>query len=371
MNLAIMSSCLPKNFSMQYFFTLSILVSSLALCSQNLSSVESVEYDAVNHRFLAGNGSSVIIVDGNGDEVDYFGSDPEADYGMEVMGNTLFCIVGSAVKGYDLTSGAEVMTKTISGAQFLNGLASDGDHRIWVTDFNAKKIHELDVTDFENVISTEVVSSTTTTPNGIVYDEIGNRLVFVNWGGSAKIKAVALSDYAVTTLTTTMLSNLDGIDSDSQGNYFVSSWSPTRITKFNNDFSTDEIITAPGIDAPADICYAIEIDTLAIPNSGNNTITFVGLNTVGIHEGIKSSLGLSFSPNPVTEQTVVEFELNTEDSVLLEILNEEGKRVYTLVNERLPKGRHKILMAGVELSKGVYFYRLKTTEAVTSASFVK
>ena len=82
--------------------------------SQTLNTVESVEYDSANHRWLASNGSSVISVDGNGDEVDYFGSDPEADYGMEVMNDVLYTIVGSSVRGYALADGAQVFNVTVA-----------------------------------------------------------------------------------------------------------------------------------------------------------------------------------------------------------------------------------------------------------------
>ena len=69
---------------------------------------------------------------------------------------------------------------------------------------------------------TQIVSNTVSTPNGIVYDGENNRLIFVNWGSNAAIKAVDLSDNSVSTLTTTTLGNCDGIDNDSYGNYYVS-----------------------------------------------------------------------------------------------------------------------------------------------------
>lgn len=57
----------------------------------------------------------------------------------------------------------------------------------------------------------------------------------------------------------------------------MASWSPNRITKYSPDFSVSEIITvAGGLSSAADICYANEIDTLAIPNSGNTTVVYVG-----------------------------------------------------------------------------------------------
>ncbi|MDZ4822521.1 MAG: SMP-30/gluconolactonase/LRE family protein [Flavobacteriales bacterium] len=346
------------------FLLICFLVSQAGFSfSQILSSVESVEYDADNNRWLASNGNNVIVVDGNGDEVDYFGNDPESDYGMEIMNSILFTIAGNHVKGFDLSTGSEVMDQAISGAQFLNGLASDGGSRLWVTDFNADKIHELDVSDLANVVVTEVVSDTQSTPNGIVFDESGNRLVFVNWGSNAKIKSVDLGNaYEVMTLVTTSLGNCDGIDHDLNGNFYVSSWNPTRITKFYNEFTANEIITAPGLSAPADICYAEENDSLAIPNSNNNTITFVGFGINNVFETSETENGFSFFPNPVNEKTVIEFDIHSEGSVVLDILDASGKIVYSLINEKLSPGHHKVLMAGIDLAAGNYFFALKRNE---------
>ena len=62
------------------------------------------------------------------------------------------------------------MSKTISGAVFLNGMASNGVDKLWVTDFSAKKVHELNVADLANPTSTVIVAATGSTPNGICFD---------------------------------------------------------------------------------------------------------------------------------------------------------------------------------------------------------
>jgi hypothetical protein len=340
--------------------------------AQNLSNVESVEFDAASHRFFASNGGNIIIVNGEGDEVEYFGADPEADYGMEVMDTVLYTIVGGSVKGFGLTTGGELFSKLVPGADFLNGMASDGDHRIWVTDFGAKKIHELDVTDFGNVTVTEVVANTVSTPNGIVYDAANNRLVFVSWGGSAPIKAVDLSTYNVTPLVTTSLSNCDGIDLDDDGSFYVSSWSPTRITRFTEEFATDEIIIAPGLSSPADICVAPSIDTLAIPNAGNNTITFVNLNPIsGNDEITTNSYQLNIFPNPVTDSSRISFKLEKSAEVELLIYDERGAMSVLLTPGIQPPGNYKIFLTTLNLHPGVYICSLRVGSEWITTSFIR
>jgi hypothetical protein len=347
---------------------------SFSMQSQTLVGVESVEYDPLLERFIVTNGqnNSIAIVNGDGDPIGEVGGDSEADYGMEVMNGVIYAIAGSHVKGFNHSDGSLLMDFTVSGASFLNGMASDGVNRIWVTDFSAKKIHEIDVTDMAAPVLTTIVSNTTSTPNGIVYDGANNRLIFVNWGSSAAIKQVDLTDNSVSVVTATSLSNCDGIDGDDNGNFYVSSWTPTRITRFTSNFTANEIITAPGLSSPADICYANEIDTLAIPNSFAQTVTFVGFTpSTDIEEAAKRELELTCSPNPISNNSFLQFYLKQSGFCKLEIVDQMGRVVYVLLDENLPAGQHKVLLTEINLAAGSYVCQLKTPTESVSTTIVK
>ncbi len=342
---------------MKPLYTFAALLISINAFCQSLGTIESVEYDHANQRFLVSNANSIISMSHPDLELSFFGSG-QASFGMEIMNNTLF-VIQNGIKAYDLDTEAEVMTHSIPGAGFLNGMASDGAGRIWVTDFGNNRIYEIDVTDLENPSHEIVVSNTGTTPNGIVYDDTNDRLVFVSWGNNAPIKEVSLPDYQVTTLTSTSLGFCDGIDNDSQNNFYVSSWSPTRISRFDPTFTmTPEIIEAPGIDSPADICYAQEIDTLAIPNSGNSTVTFVDLgSTTGLIESLDIA-DFRILGNPISDQTQFKFELTKSALVDLRILDINGKEINSLVSGERSPGNYTVLMSGIELSVGTYLVQL-------------
>lgn len=346
---------------------------SAGLFAQSLGSIESVEYDHANHRFLVSNGNTVVVVDSNGDPVEYFGNDPEADYGMEVMGSALYAIVGGSVKAFDLTSGLEISSITITGAQFLNGMASDGNYRIWVTDFNAYKVYEIDYTDLANPSYVEVVSNTVAKPNGICFDAAGNRLVFVEWATSASINAISLTDYSLSELVAnTGVAYIDGIDNDDNGNYFIASWNPNRITKYSSDFSVNEIITvAGGLSSPADIAYAEEIDTLIIPNSGNATVRFVGFaqsNQIQTNEA--DPFQFACYPNPVNENTVLYFTLAEPGPVRIEILDEQGRFVELAYEENMAAARHRLFVGDPELMTGKYFWKISQKSGTSVIPFI-
>ena len=242
------------------YLPLVMLLAQATAFAQPIFRGESVEYDYASKRwFTSDDGTSIIQRDSNG-VVSYFGSGLLASYGMEVLDSTLFAIDGTTVYGYDLRTATQVMQASVPGASFLNGLTNDGVSKVWVTDFSNKKIFEIDVTNFAAPIVTEIVSATGTTPNGILYDGIRNRLLFSNWNASAApIKAVDLNGFVVTSVVTTSVGKIDGIDDDGLGHYYISSWSPIRISRYDTSFVGAAVtITAPGINNPADICYAFQ-----------------------------------------------------------------------------------------------------------------
>ena len=332
---------------------------SVNLLAQNLTGVESVEYDPINNRYLASSDNNSIVAIAPNGGLSYFGTSTVASYGMEVMNGTLFAIHGSTIKGYDLVSAAEVMSVTISGAQFLNGMGSNGVDKLWVSDFGAKKIYQVDIPTLANASFSAIVNNTVTTPNGIVYDADNNRILFGNWETSnATIKAVNLSNNMVSTVTTTGVGKIDGIDSDSDGNWYISSWTPARITKYNNDFSTSEVITVPGINSPADICYVPETDTLAIP--GGNQVLFVGFESpsVGIEEENFENHRVFYNSG----HPVVQFELSAGQDVNFEVIDMNGRLVYTVLEGLQPTGKHSVVLSSIGLYSGAYFCRLTSKE---------
>lgn len=231
-------------------------------------------------------------------------------------------------------------------------MANDGINRLWVTDLQGWKIYEIDVSDLQNPVHTEVVSNTNTGPNGIVFDGAADRLVFVNWGTNAAIKQVDLSDYSVSTIAQTSLGYMDGIDMDADGNFYTSSWVPASITRFNSDLSISETIIAPGITYPGDLCYAQQIDTLAIPN-GDSTVIFIGLGSAtGISDIEKPNL-VTVGPNPLRSNSEIRSELQRPQTVRIAMRSTTGQEVHVLTG-RMSNGKQRVLLAGFDLASGIY-----------------
>lgn len=68
-------------------------------------------------------------------------------------------------------------------------------------------------------------------------------------------------------------------------------------------------------------------------------------------------------PNPFNPSTTIRFGIPEEQSVKLEVYDILGRRVQTLINERMDSGTHTTVFDGARFASGVYIYRLRTGDA--------
>lgn len=315
--------------------------------AQSLNSPESVEYDAQNNRWLiSNNGANQILARDAGGALSLFSSSiTSGPHGLEIVGDTLYACDGGNLKLFNLSTGTLLGTITIGGT-FLNGITHDNSGNLYVTDFTARNIYRIKIST-QQVYT--YVSGLTKSPNGIVFDEINSRLVFVNWGSNAPISVINMSDSTTSTITSTTLGNCDGITMNCEGQFYVSSWSPNRISRFDNDFVAAPVnMVTSGLSSPADIFFAKEIDVLGVPNSGNNT--------VGLHTYISCSIGFEeneieqeyfiLQSNPGSELKIV-ITNNIQENDLIYVRDLNGKIVYSF--------HPNSTSASISLENGIYF----------------
>jgi hypothetical protein len=329
----------------------SLFISFLFLYSLyfgQLNGPESIDFDPINNRYLIANKSNGKIMQrsSNGTISQFIGGISPNPYGIEVVGTTVYACCSGKVLGFDLTTGLQVFSVNL-GATFLNGITHDNSGNLFVTDFNAKKIYRINIaTQAFNVFAQNLTQS----PNGIIYDAPSNSLVFVSWGSTAKIKRCSLLDSTVTTILTTSYTNIDGIARKSNGDFYISTWGTNSVYKYNNDFTTTPILIVSGLSSPADIYYNDLTDTLAIPNSGNNTLTFVGQSTVSLLE--QNASGVSIFPNPSANFLFLTSSKN--QIARIELINESG-----IISGIYPvEDSFEVNIDVKNLQKGTYFVRL-------------
>lgn len=254
---------------------LTALLFAQCVFSQSLNGPESIEFDLYHNRYLISNSDNgqILARDMQGNLTVFASGISPNPYGLEILGNVLYANCGGRIKGFDLETGTQVFDLNL-GATFLNGITTDGLFNLFVTDFSAKTIYRVrPASNAYNLMAQNLVQS----PNGIEYDAANNRLVFVNWGANAPIKAFNLADSTVTTIATTTLGSCDGICWNGLDSWYITAWSGNRLVKYDRNFAEAPVTILSGLNSPADIDYNFRGDTIAIPNSGNNTLRFVGM----------------------------------------------------------------------------------------------
>ena len=330
---------------------ISLFISFLFLYSLyfgQLNGPESIDFDPLNNRYLIANSSNGKIMQrsSNGTISQFIGGVSPNPYGIEVVGTTVYACCSGKVLGFDLTTGLQVFSVNL-GATFLNGITHDNSGNLFVTDFSAKKIYRIKIaTQTFNLFAQNLTQS----PNGIIFDEPSNSLVFVNWGSAAKIKRCSLVDSTVTTILTTSYTNIDGIARKANGDFYISTWGTNSVYKYNNDFTTTQVLIVSGLSSPADIYYNDLTDTLAIPNSGNNTLTFVGQSTASLLEQNFSEVAIY--PNPSVNLLFVSS--SAKKIARIELINEVGlvAAIYPVDNAL------EVCIDIKDAEKGTYFVRL-------------
>lgn len=327
--------------------------------SQSYSGPESVEYDFANSRWLIANTQShqVLARDAAGVLTVFATLTGSGPYGIEIVGDTLFCCNGGSIKGFLLSDGSQVFNVNV-GASFLNGITHDDAGNLVATDFSAKAIFKINIA---AQTFSAIATGMTTTPNGIIFDAANNRCVFVNWGSNAPVKAIDLATNSITTLTTTTLGNCDGIARDGQGNYYVSCWSGQKVVRFDSSFSSAPVDVVTGLSNPADIFYNTVIDTLGVPNAGNNSVTFHGFGTTGITVNKKTEV--RFIHEPFTG--IITLEGHEDESFF---------RIYELNGREITSGKISLSESIIrldELDNGIYILSLTGRSGTSVFRFVR
>ncbi len=337
--------------------------------AQSYNSPESVEFDYANNRWLISNKSANNILERSSTTgvVSVFIPSISSPHGLEIVQDTLYICSGSTLKAYDLNTGGSIFSISL-GATYLNGITHDSSY-LYITDFSAKEIYRFNL---ETRAFSVYVTGLAKSPNGIIFDQPNNRCVFVNWGSNAPVMAFDVTTAAVSTITPTTLGSCDGIARDGNGNYYISSWSLNGISKFDNTFSTGPTTVVTGLTSPADIFYNVLTDTLGVPNSGslNNTSYHFFGSTTAILNPEQNLLEFSVSPNPISEQAEIRYNLPSPDQIEISIYDISGKLLKVLLDEQQGSGQHRIQFDASTLPAGNYFINMSGNELFESRLIV-
>jgi len=341
----------------------------LASFAQSYNSPESIEFDYANNRWLIANnsGNNILARNSATGAVTVFAPCSGGPHGIEIVNDTLYVNAGGSIKLFNLNTGAAIATIAM-GATFLNGLTHDNTY-LYSTDFSAKKIYRVNIATRAFSVFVNATGGTSS-PNGIIYDAANNRCVFVGWGASAPIKAVDVTTGAVTTIITSTLGNCDGITMDGAGNYYISSWTGNKITRFTNTFTSPTTVVT-GLSNPAEIFYNTLTDTLGNTNSGtlNNTTYHYFGSPTSITE-IENETTLTVFPNPIQKSATIIFDLEESEQVNISMYDAKGAFLQLVSDSKLAKGKNQLEIERGTLSAGNYVLKVTTAKKVLTHKLV-
>jgi hypothetical protein len=331
-------------------------------------SPESVTYDSVSLRyFISNTGSGKVVQRNQAGVVTDFVTVGGTLRGITVHNGVLYAASSNSVKGYDLATGNPTSLNLTMGTS-LNGIKADTNGFLYVSNFSntagQRTIYKINTANNQFWAYAQVPRH----PNGVYVDYKRNRLLVVAWGVSATVMAVSLTDSTnVTTLVTTPYSNLDGISLDRNDHVYCSAYSAGVIFRYDINFAfAPAVVVNSGLTMPADIYVNRITDTLAIPNAGSNSVSFIPLSVpTGIQNTntIADDFRLSQNyPNPFNPTTNINFDIKAKGMVTLKVFDILGNEVATLVNEELNTGGYNITFDAASYTSGVYFYELRAGE---------
>ncbi len=91
--------------------------------------------------------------------------------------------------------------------------------------------------------------------------------------------------------------------------------------------------------------------------------------------GSGNKLNAAGYPNPFAAETTISFTLETNEMVRVNIYDQSGRLVNTLINNNLPAGNNEITWNGTDhsgrsLASGIYFYHIETVNQSSSGKLI-
>jgi hypothetical protein len=197
-----------------------------------------------------------------------------APKGLAMLGDLLYVADIDTLRVFDVMNGAQVASYVAPEAKFLNDVTVDSAGNVYVSDMLDDAIYRLAGNEFELWLKDAALQA----PNGLLAEE--GRLVVGAWGVMTEgfatdvpghLKTVDLQSKAIASLGNgKAVGNLDGVESDGNGNYFVSDWFTGGLMRINTSGEAEKLLTLE--QGSADIGVIPAKNLVLVPMMNNGTV---------------------------------------------------------------------------------------------------
>lgn len=245
----------------------------LTVIEGGLQGPEAVQYDPDQDVYFISNFNGDIAADSNGfisrartdgtiDSLKFMTDTEEhpmhAPRGMYIIGDTLFAADDSGVHGFDRHTGQQIAFTDFTDLEpgFLNDLAMGPDSSLYVTDSNKPLLYRMSGDN-----AAIAVDSLPHVNNGIMYDQINERLILAAWDNGQTFLTWDPLNNTVGEAGTGVGGQYDGIE-PVNGDFIVTSQADSTL-QLIRDGEGQVFINVPG--DPADIGLDTQRNQVAVP----------------------------------------------------------------------------------------------------------
>ncbi len=341
-----------------YFINLNCIAQNL------LNGPEDIMYHPASQSHFISNwvsGSIVCLDSNNNQTILIYGL--THSHGMMISGDTLIVATDNYIKKVNINTAEVIFSYLVPGASRLGHLTCDEDGIYYASDWSVDKIYKINP--FTSEVDT-LVSSGLTNPVGIMFDPNYSRLILCCFEDNSPVRAVDIQTGEVSEIAFPNIGSLDAITRDTDGNFYISSWSEGAIYKFDQDFLNTPEIISTGHNGPSGLEFFPETNILGVTNYNSNSISLIDLVVKSTEmKIIYNKLNLINYPNPFNPTTTINYTLKEDTKVILEIYNIKGQKVRTLVDKHLEASNHTVVWngrndSGKSVYSGIYFYKMKS-----------
>lgn len=209
-----------------------------------------------------------ISVDGQVQELEWV-TGLNAPKGLGIHENSLYVSDIDVLVEINVETGEVVNRHLIPNTKLLNDVSIDNSGQVYVSDFAGYAIYRLSDGQPELLAQGPALEG----PNGVYVED--DRVIVASWGvvtdpetfGTdvpGHVHTVSLSDKTVDSLgNTTPIGNLDGVEADGKGNYFISDFIAGKILYFTPSGEVSTLLTLTR--STADIGFIQDKQLLLVP----------------------------------------------------------------------------------------------------------
>lgn len=267
---------------------------------------------------------SIVRIEASGFQYCIRNSLPIAS-GLTICSGKLWLASGTTILSLNPLTGA-VVSSIRTSAQFLHGLASDSQGRIFASDPFSGVILKIDA----QTDGIEELAGGLEYPASIKYDHNMGKLLVLDGEEAVTIKCLDPSTGELVCVKETTILTGGDIVSDGNGNHYISSPDENAIYAATNNFEDPVYLYSEGLSSPTGLAFFRDEGSLGYLSPVLNSLEMISANASGImFEHVPPGSLVSIYPNPATDYLSIEFPRPLNHDVSVRIRSMLGREVYS------------------------------------------